>query len=40
MTNDGGNLSLPQGIYYIVVNLDDKYVSATEITSMEIVAEV
>ena len=26
MTNDGGNLSLPQGIYYIVVNLDDKYI--------------
>lgn len=37
ITNDGGNLSLPQGIYYIVVNLDGKYVSATEITSMDIV---
>ena len=37
MTNDGGNLSLPQGIYYIVGNLDDKYVSATEITSMDII---
>lgn len=37
MTNDGGNLSLPQGIYYIVVNLDDKYASATEITSMDII---
>ncbi len=37
MANDGGNLSLPQGIYYMVVNLDDKYVSATEITSMDII---
>lgn len=37
MTNDGGNLSLPQGIYYMIVNLDDKYVSATEITSMDII---
>lgn len=37
MTNDGGNLSLPQGIYYMVVNLDDKYVSATEISSMDII---
>lgn len=37
ITNDGGNLSLPQGIYYMIVNLDDKYVSATEITSMDII---
>ncbi|WP_291590842.1 Outer membrane protein SusF domain-containing protein [Bacteroides sp.] len=37
IANDGGNLSLPQGIYYMIVNLDDKYVSATEITSMDII---
>lgn len=37
IANDGGNLSLPQGIYYMMVNLDDKYVSATEITSMDII---
>lgn len=35
--NDGGNLNTPQGVYYLVVNLDDMYVSATKITSMDII---
>lgn len=37
ITGNEGNLIIPQGIYYLVVNLDDKYVSATEITSMDII---
>lgn len=37
ITGNDGNLIIPQGIYYLVVNLDDKYVSATEITSMDII---
>lgn len=37
ITNGSGNLNTPKGLYYLVVNLDDKYVSATEITSMDII---
>lgn len=40
ITNGSGNLNTPKGLYYLVVNLDDKYVSATKITSMDIVGDV
>lgn len=40
ITNDGVNLNTAEGLYYLVVNLDDKYVSATKITSMDIVGDV
>lgn len=40
ITNVNGNLNTPQGLYYFVVNLDNKYISATKITSMDIVGDV
>lgn len=40
ITGNGGNLIVSQGLYYLVVDLENKYVSATEITSMDIVGDV
>lgn len=37
ITNDGGNLNTPQGLYYFVVNLNDKYIAATKINTMDII---
>lgn len=37
ITGNEGNLVIPQGIYYLIVDLENKYVSATEITSMDII---
>lgn len=39
IADDGGNLSLPQAIYYLVVNLDKKYVSATKIDHVGLIGE-
>lgn len=40
ISNGDTNLSSPQGLYYFVVNLNDTYVSATKITSMNLVGSV